>query len=91
MSPEQLERLAYSQASDVFAFGVLLFEIFAREQPWAGFANVNVMAKVARGERMQPPDGVPPAVAQLMRDAWAHDAAARPKMSAVRERLLAAK
>jgi hypothetical protein len=91
MSPEQLERLAYSQASDVFAFGVLLFEIFAREQPWLGFANVNVMAKVARGERMQPPDGVPPAIAQLMREAWAHDAAARPKMSAVRERLLAAK
>ena len=49
MAPQQLERLAYSKASDVFAFGVLLYEIWARSAPWPGVADVNVIAKVIAG------------------------------------------
>ena len=71
MAPEQLERLAYSKASDVFAFGVLLYEIFARSAPWPGVANVNVLSKVLAGERMEPPDAAPRRVRRLMLACWA--------------------
>jgi serine/threonine protein kinase len=88
MAPEQIERLAYSKASDVFAFGVLLFEIFAREKPWAGVANVNVMAKVARGERMLPPKShASRAICRLMEQCWAQNPSDRPTMQQVQSKL----
>jgi serine/threonine protein kinase len=90
MAPEQLERMAYSRASDVFAFGVLLYEIFARSTPWPGLANVNVVLRVSKGERMELPKSVPAAVRKTMKQCWAHEAKERPKMSAVGEELRAA-
>jgi hypothetical protein len=90
MAPEQLERMAYSRASDVFAFGVLLYEIFARSTPWPGLANVNVVLRVSKGERMELPKSVPAAVRKTMKQCWAHEAKERPKMSAVVDELRAA-
>jgi serine/threonine protein kinase len=90
MAPEQLERMAYSRASDVFAFGVLLYEIFARSTPWPGLANVNVVLRVAKGERMELPKTVPAAVRKVTKQCWAQEAAERPKMAAVVDGLRAA-
>jgi serine/threonine protein kinase len=52
MAPEQIVRRSYSTASDVFAFGVLLFEIFKQEEPWKGESHIVVATKVMAGERM---------------------------------------
>jgi hypothetical protein len=87
MAPEQLDRMAYSRASDVFAFGVLLYEIFARSMPWPGLANVNVVLRVSKGERMELPKTVPAAVRNTMKQCWAHEAKERPKMAAVVDEL----
>jgi serine/threonine protein kinase len=48
-APEQMTRRAYSRASDVFAFGVVLYEIFTASPPWAGLAPLEVAAKVMGG------------------------------------------
>lgn len=82
MAPEQLQRLAYSKASDVFAFAVLLFEIFAREEPWKNVAPINAITKVIAGERMSVPQSAPDAVRVLIPHCWAHDPAQRPDMRA---------
>jgi serine/threonine protein kinase len=87
MAPEQLDRMAYSRASDVFSFGVLLYEIFACSQPWPGLANVNVVLRVSKGERMELPKSIPAAVRTTMKQCWAHEAKERPKMSAVVDEL----
>jgi serine/threonine protein kinase len=55
MAPEQIERHVYSKATDVFSFGVLLFEIFAREAPWKDVNNIVACNKILNGERMTPP------------------------------------
>jgi hypothetical protein len=89
MAPEQLERMAYSRASDVFAFGVLLYEIFARSVPWPGLANVNVITQVVLGKRMELPNSIPYNVRKAMKQCWAQEAAERPKMAAVVDELRA--
>jgi hypothetical protein len=83
MAPEQLQRLAYSKASDVFAFAVLLFEIFAREEPWKGIPPINVITKVVAGERMAVPAAATPVLGALIEQCWAQDPAQRPHMRAV--------
>jgi hypothetical protein len=90
MAPEQLDRMAYSRASDVFSFGVLLYEIFARSTPWPGLANVNVVLRVSKGERMELPKSIPSAVRKTTKQCWAHEAKERPKMLAVVDELRAA-
>ena len=36
MSPEQFQQKHYDEKVDVFAYGTLLWEIFAEEVPWDG-------------------------------------------------------
>lgn len=43
----------YSEASDAFSFGVVLYEMFARRGPWEGHENLDVAFRVWSGERMQ--------------------------------------
>jgi serine/threonine protein kinase len=83
MAPEQLQRLAYSKATDVFAFAVLLFEIFAREEPWKNVPPINAITKVIAGERMVVPASASAVVRSLMEQCWAQDPAQRPHMRAV--------
>ena len=87
MAPEQMDAHVYSKATDVYAFGVVLYEIFAKEMPWQGVKNVKVLLNVSTGKHMTPPDSTPDAVRDLMLDCWQMQPAARPSMSDVQRRL----
>ena len=101
MAPEQLTKTTFSFASDVFAFGVLLFEIFAMSAPWSSINAVTAASKVMNGERMQV--GVkkrthfadssalvaPQLLQELMSDCWLQEASSRPTMKVVETRLSA--
>jgi len=39
---------SYSEASDVFSFGVLLYEIVARRAPWRGHNKMDVVVLVCK-------------------------------------------
>jgi serine/threonine protein kinase len=79
MAPEQMERQVYSKASDVFAFGVLLYEIFAQDVPWKDVGKLAVCQKVMNNERMTPPKRTPRRLDRLMLACWAHDPNERPE------------
>jgi serine/threonine protein kinase len=84
MAPEQMENRSYSKASDVFAFGVLLFEIFKREAPWVGVSNIVTATKVMGGERMDVSSRkIPSEIASLVKECWTHAAKQRPSMEKV--------
>lgn len=84
MAPEQMQRRVYSGASDVFAFGVLLFEIFKREPPWNGISTLMAVSCVVNGERMDVSSPIiPQSMATLMRQCWEADPSARPSMERV--------
>jgi hypothetical protein len=85
MAPEQLESRKYSTASDVFAFGVLLYEIFKREAPWRGLSLPAIGKKVMDGERLDVTSRkIPKAAAALMKECWKQKSKERPSMARVR-------
>ena len=53
MAPELFQKRSYSHKVDVFAFGTLLWEIFAREIPFEGQENTDIMKKVVKNEPLK--------------------------------------
>jgi hypothetical protein len=56
--------------SDVFAFGVLLYEIFALSPPWRDMQNFVAASDVLQGKRMTLDVTIPAALRALMNDCW---------------------
>ncbi|XP_071656950.1 tyrosine-protein kinase receptor UFO [Patagioenas fasciata] len=76
---ESLARRVYSTKSDVWSFGVTMWEIAARGQtPYPGLENSEVLPFLRGGHRLRAPPGCPPALYELMRRCWAEDPRARP-------------
>eukprot|EP00949_MAST-11_sp_MAST-11-sp1_P001298 g1298.t1 len=51
MAPELLAGKPFNKAVDVFAFGVVMWEIFSREVPWSGYDPQDIRRRVCSGER----------------------------------------
>ena len=60
-----------SKASDVYAFAIILWEIAARATPYEGVELEKVKSCVKQGERLDLPEGTPPAFAALITRCWA--------------------
>jgi hypothetical protein len=79
----------FNEASDVFAFGLILFEIVAREPAFPRILQQNQFAwtVVVKETRPDIPDFVLPRVRGLIRDCWADDPGERPLFEEIVERL----
>ena len=93
MAPEVFDG-HYSEASDVWAFGCVLYEIMTLLLPYDGCENQVILDKVKY--KKEPPDfalvedGCPPYMRDMAIACLAHDAAARPTFSELVDRLVAA-
>mmetsp|Transcript_8962 Transcript_8962/g.26850 ORF Transcript_8962/g.26850 Transcript_8962/m.26850 type:complete len:941 (-) Transcript_8962:2021-4843(-) len=66
MPPELLREGQLSKAVDVYAFGVLLWEMYVGERPWAGLRPVSIILKKTQGKaQLQWPNGTPQAYRAL--------------------------
>jgi eukaryotic-like serine/threonine-protein kinase len=77
MSPEQLAGRTLDERSDVFAFGVLLYEMLARRQPFAGDTDVDVMHAILHAAPAPLPADLPEALRTIVEKAMEKDPAER--------------
>ncbi len=72
-APELLKNEGSSFATDVFALGMTLWEIFERSTPFGRMSEVVVISQLLKGVRPQMTDKTPLRVATVIKACWAQD------------------
>ncbi|XP_021702675.1 uncharacterized protein LOC5572795 [Aedes aegypti] len=86
MAPESLALGIFTPASDVWSYGVLLYEIISFGSfPYQGMTNNQVLEHVKEGNCLTIPTGVKPQLEGLMKACWNQDYKKRPSASEVSE------
>jgi Tol biopolymer transport system component len=67
MSPEQVRGETVDHRSDLFSFGVVLYEMLSGKRAFAGGSSVEVMNAVLKDQPAALPASVPPALALIVR------------------------
>jgi len=81
-APEALRQSSFTTKSDVWSYGVLLWEIFSFGRvPYPRIPIQEVVRHIERGYRMEPPEGCPFSISAIMNDCWQLDPEARPSFS----------
>uniref|UniRef100_A0A8C3ATM8 Tyrosine-protein kinase receptor n=1 Tax=Cyclopterus lumpus TaxID=8103 RepID=A0A8C3ATM8_CYCLU len=79
MSPESLKDGVFTTTSDVWSFGVVLWEIATlSEQPYQGLSNEQVLRFVMEGGLLEKPQNCPDMLFELMRMCWQYNPKMRP-------------
>ncbi|EFN75282.1 Mitogen-activated protein kinase kinase kinase 9 [Harpegnathos saltator] len=79
MAPEVIKKSTFSKASDVWSYGVLLWELLTGEIPYKGIDTLAIAYGVAVNKLTLPiPSTCPQPWRYLMEECWASDSHARP-------------
>ena len=82
MAPELLRReTTNTTQSDMYAVGIILYEVYARKNPYEGEDLASVLGKVLDNmvsKRPPTPEGCPVEMERLMKKCWDKDPAKRP-------------
>ncbi|OQR68180.1 tyrosine-protein kinase PR2-like [Tropilaelaps mercedesae] len=80
-APESINFLKFTSASDAWAFGVTLWELFSfGQQPWREYSGHQILAAIDEPncQRLQMPDACPRDIYAIMLKCWAHEPSHRP-------------
>jgi len=82
LSPEVISNAHFSKSSDVYAFGIILWEVFSRQEVYTGLSAAQIISKVAHeGLRPQIPRDC--LCAELMAACWRTDPTQRPSFQVI--------
>ena len=88
IAPEAAMYNRFSIKSDVWSFGILLYELITFGRfPYPGMNNAQVLEAHQTGYRMPCPMGCPEQLYEIMRECWKDDAASRPTFEMLQWRL----
>ncbi|XP_053994757.1 tyrosine-protein kinase Btk29A isoform X4 [Hylaeus volcanicus] len=87
--PEVLNYTRFSSKSDVWAYGVLMWEVFTcGKMPYGRLKNTEVVERVQRGIILERPKACFKEVYEVMRKCWAHCPEVRPSFRVLKEQLI---
>ncbi|XP_041064335.1 inactive tyrosine-protein kinase transmembrane receptor ROR1 isoform X3 [Carcharodon carcharias] len=88
MPPEAILFGKFSSDSDIWSFGVVLWEIFSFGlQPYYGFSNQEVIEMIRKRQLLPCPEDCPPRMYDLMTETWHEIPARRPRFKDIHARL----
>ncbi|XP_047639136.1 focal adhesion kinase 1 isoform X21 [Phacochoerus africanus] len=88
MAPESINFRRFTSASDVWMFGVCMWEILMLGvKPFQGVKNNDVIGRIENGERLPMPPNCPPTLYSLMTKCWAYDPSRRPRFTELKAQL----
>jgi len=77
MSPEQASGQPIDVRSDIFSFGVVLYEVLAGQRPFTGASDLDLLQAIVHRAAGRLPDEVPPALRLVVEKALEKDPAHR--------------
>ncbi|XP_063066624.1 tyrosine-protein kinase SYK isoform X2 [Engraulis encrasicolus] len=87
-APECMNYFKFSCKSDVWSFGVLMWEAYSfGQKPYKGMKGNEVIQMIEGGQRMDAPANCPTEIYELMKKCWTYKADDRPGFSVVEPRL----
>ena len=88
MAPELLQHNIFTEKGDVYAYGMIVFEVLTGDTPWSGLNQMQIMMQAGLQKQRPPvPEGAPADLIALMQRCWAHEPDARPTFAAIKTEL----
>ncbi|KAK0409591.1 hypothetical protein QR680_004642 [Steinernema hermaphroditum] len=88
MAPESLRLFEFSTKSDVWSYGVLLFEIFTLgDAPYPSVQLSDMIKHLEQGNRLEKPEICPTEIYDLMCECWLSDPFSRPSFEVSRDKI----
>lgn len=88
MAPESITHQIYTTQSDVWSFGILLWEIVTLGQhPYPEISNANLLRFILSGHRMQKPPHCGVELYEIMLRCWEKNPKQRPTFTELRTQL----
>ncbi len=93
MAPELFSGCKCNESTDIYSFGIIMYELMTCEVPFDGLNQVQIEAQLKNGMRPELPDdipnGFPSEYVDLMKRCWHQDASQRPSSQELQAFLIA--